>query len=83
MQYWDWELCGSPVVRVRPKWPAPESLKGTETILVVDDDAAVALVVRRILENQGYTVMEASGGEEALRRFGDLEKLFVFRVCQL
>jgi two-component system cell cycle sensor histidine kinase/response regulator CckA len=48
-------------------FPAPESLKGSETILVVDDDAAVGLVARRVLEAQGYKVIAAQGGEEALR----------------
>jgi signal transduction histidine kinase len=56
------------------KVPVPKSLKGSETILVVDDDAAVGIVVRRILESQGYSVIEAHGGEEALRRCADSGK---------
>jgi two-component system cell cycle sensor histidine kinase/response regulator CckA len=50
-------------------FPAPESLKGCETILIVDDDAAVGLISRRVLEVQGYTVIAAQGGEEAWRLF--------------
>jgi two-component system cell cycle sensor histidine kinase/response regulator CckA len=51
--------------------PAPESLRGAETILVVDDDASVGLIARRILESQGYAVIQAHGGAEALRLCAD------------
>jgi two-component system, cell cycle sensor histidine kinase and response regulator CckA len=40
--------------------------KGTETILLVDDDSAVRSLARVALGKAGYTVIEASGGEEAL-----------------
>ncbi|MGA2640361.1 MAG: PAS domain S-box protein [Spirochaetia bacterium] len=41
--------------------------RGTETILLVDDDSAVRSVARIAMEEAGYVVIEASGGEEALR----------------
>ena len=40
--------------------------KGTETILLVDDDPSVRKVAAIILQAAGYVVMKASGGEEAL-----------------
>jgi PAS domain S-box-containing protein len=45
---------------------APPSGSG-ETILVVEDDAAVRLVTRRVLERAGYEVLVASDGLDALR----------------
>lgn len=43
--------------------PAPRAT----VVLVVDDDASVLFASRRILAKYGYTVLEASGGEEALQ----------------
>jgi CheY-like chemotaxis protein len=42
---------------------------GTETILVVEDQAATARIARILLESWGYQVFEANGGAEALKIF--------------
>ena len=44
---------------------------GTGRILVVDDDAMVRTVARRLLESFGLTVVEATGGAEAITMFVD------------
>jgi len=50
------------------KAPAPEapSVRGHETILVVEDDPQVRGVTIRALEGSGYRVIPAASGEEAL-----------------
>ena len=42
------------------------SLRGSETILVAEDEDGVRNLAREVLEKYGYTVLEATNGEEAL-----------------
>lgn len=43
--------------------------KGSETILIVDDEQVILDVNKPMLENLGYTVRTASGGREAIEIF--------------
>jgi len=40
---------------------------GTETLLVAEDEQMVRVLIRKVLEQAGYTVLLASGGTEALQ----------------
>ena len=42
------------------------SLKGDETILIVEDDEALCRVAERMLKGYGYDILTATNGEEAL-----------------
>ncbi len=44
------------------------------TILLTDDEAGVRAPLRRILEDSGYRVMDAGGGEEALALAQELDE---------
>jgi signal transduction histidine kinase len=50
----------------RPAAPQVRNDRGNETILLVEDDDAVRQLSKRILEGNGYTVVEAAHGAEAL-----------------
>ncbi len=56
--------------RVASGKPAPgvgKQPRGDETVLLVEDDDAVRTLTRHILQNCGYTVLEASNGRDAVR----------------
>ena len=47
--------------------PATAEPRGSETVLVVEDAAAVRMVTRQVLDRYGYAVLEAPNGDTALR----------------
>src|SRR5713226_652694 len=42
------------------------TIKGTETVLVVDDEIVMLSLAEMMLEHYGYTVLTASSGQEVL-----------------
>jgi two-component system cell cycle sensor histidine kinase/response regulator CckA len=53
------------------KAPPPAVVRGTGTILVVDDEPAVRKLAQLILEQRGYSVLNAADGREAVDSFRD------------
>lgn len=50
----------------QPKKPRVKPSKGNETVLVIEDEAMLLEVNRKILEKLGYNVLEARTGNEAV-----------------
>jgi signal transduction histidine kinase len=51
---------------VQQSIPLAGPTRGSETILLVEDEEAVRSVAARVLLNQGYTILQACNGAEAL-----------------
>ncbi|ADT70161.1 two-component system, chemotaxis family, response regulator CheY [Pseudoalteromonas sp. BSi20311] len=50
---------------VRHKMPVPQSLSHKPQVLIIDDEANVRSVIKRVLKRSGFDVVEAAGGFEA------------------
>ena len=56
----------------RPRASGGAEVKGgSETILVLEDDADVRRMITTILSGQGYVTLEASNGDDAIRVYGE------------
>jgi CheY-like chemotaxis protein len=61
---------------IEPISPPPQpsgSLRGSETILIVEDQDEVRKLTRRMLEARGYRVLVAASGADALRLSGAVQ----------
>jgi len=57
--------------------------KGTETVLLADDDPCVRTITRNILHMSGYTVIEAVDGKDGLERFIEYQDRVTILVFDL
>ena len=62
--------------------PLP-AFSGKGTILVAEDEDAVRAVVKKVLEEAGYKVIEASNGEEAIEQFAQNENEIDFLLLDV
>jgi two-component system cell cycle sensor histidine kinase/response regulator CckA len=60
-------LIEEPVLAPEAAAPASESLRGTETVLVVEDAAALRKLSVTLIEQYGYHVISAANGADALQ----------------
>jgi two-component system, cell cycle sensor histidine kinase and response regulator CckA len=60
-------VAGAPASAAVPTPARAAAERGSETVLVVDDEDPVRLFVTHVLLKAGYSVVEAKNGEEALR----------------
>jgi two-component system cell cycle sensor histidine kinase/response regulator CckA len=51
--------------------PASEMIKGSETVLLVDDEGFVLEIGKELMEFMGYRVLTAPNGEEAIRIYAE------------
>jgi two-component system cell cycle sensor histidine kinase/response regulator CckA len=49
----------------------PTIKKGTETVLVAEDDTQVRALIKEVLAGFGYTILEAEDGDDALKVFSE------------
>jgi PAS domain S-box-containing protein len=77
------EAAAEPVMAVEPTLIEPEPPAPLATILVVEDEAGIRALVRKILRRQGYEVLEAANGQDALalcREHGQRVELLITDV---
>ena len=61
---------------IKKEDPDKKILKGSETILLVDDEEMILKVGKQLLENFGYTVLTARSGKEAIEIYQrDMHKI--------
>jgi CheY-like chemotaxis protein len=59
---------------VEPKAAVRTQVSGTETILLVEDEEGVRRLLKHILSKNGYTVIEAASGPEAIAAYRQLRR---------
>lgn len=61
----------------------PKELSGSETILIAEDEDELRTMLRSVLEENGYTVLEAVNGEEAVEVYSEHKNLIQLMILDL
>jgi two-component system cell cycle sensor histidine kinase/response regulator CckA len=62
----------------------PEEMKrGSETVLVAEDDGVLRKLIRTTLEYSGYAVIEAVDGDDAIRKFQENKEKISLFLCDV
>lgn len=69
-------------VTTEPETPG-KSIRGSETVLIVEDDAPVRRLAGRVLTDYGYKVLEAEDGESALSLLKDSRGRVDLALCDI
>lgn len=67
----------------RPKLPTPSSIRSKPSILVVDDEPMVAMLMKRTLSEAGFQVVTARSGFEALDLVRKRQREISLVICDL
>jgi two-component system, NtrC family, sensor kinase len=76
------EMVDAPAKKVEPL-PISSGRHGGETILVVEDEAAVRALARKIFQNRGYRVLEAASGDQAVELINQTQESIDLVVTDL
>ncbi|MDT8371365.1 MAG: response regulator [Gammaproteobacteria bacterium] len=63
--------------------PNLKSTDNNATVLVVDDDATTRIMLRRVMEADGYHVEEAHNGEQAVALFRSVQPEIILMDCMM
>src|SRR6266576_1272808 len=63
---------GHPAGDIGPSWEGSVRKVAQRTILVADDDASVRSLLRQLLADEGYAVVEATTGTEVVEKVKDV-----------
>jgi PAS domain S-box-containing protein len=78
-----WLPCAARPAAARPEKSPAERWRGSGTVLLAEDDAAVRGLARAILEGSGFTVLAAANGQEAVELFRERGGAVVLALLDL
>jgi two-component system response regulator AtoC len=62
---------GQPAAHLEPSWEGSVRKVAQRTILVADDDASIRSLLKQLLSDEGYSVVEATTGTEVVEKVKD------------